>query len=86
MSEKEIERREDYVKSTLQKYDKNSNPERLRSYLNWIKKQAEQRQKTIDLKGVSHSPIRMEQFLIEKKIYEEEAKRLEKLLKKSEKK
>ena len=54
-----------------------SNAVRAKMYMSWLKKQAKQRQKTLDLDGVKHSKELKIRFRAEKKAYIEEAKRIE---------
>ena len=55
--------------------------ERQQKYNAWLTKQADQRQKTLELDGTTHSRIRKEQLRHEKKAFIEEAKRIKDLIK-----
>jgi len=50
------------------------------NYMNWLKKQAEQRQKTLELDGVTHSREYKDRLREEKKYYMEEYKRVKDLV------
>jgi hypothetical protein len=50
------------------------------TYLAWLEKQANQRQKTFELEGATHSPEYKKRLKREKKLYEEEAKRIKDLI------
>lgn len=54
--------------------------EKQQQYLLWLQKQANQRQKTLELDGVSHSRPRKELLRRQKKAYEEEYKRIKDLI------
>lgn len=54
--------------------------ERQKQYLVWLKKQADQRQKTLELDGVTHSRQRKELLRRQKKAFMEEYKRIKDLI------
>ena len=53
---------------------------RRQSYLAWLQKQANQRQKTLELDGVSHNKAMKDHLRRQKLMYEEEAKRIKDLI------
>jgi hypothetical protein len=53
---------------------------RQKSYLEWLEKQVNQRQKTLELDGVTHSKVYKEILRRQKKSYEEEYKRIRDLI------
>lgn len=67
---------EDRMKERLGLMWNPTSKERLQFYQSWLLKQANQRQKTLELDGVTHSRDRKDQLRREKRAFEEKFKEI----------